>query len=108
MLVGILRTGAPGLQFATGIAPQVVDLLLAIILLMVSIPVLGKWIFRSRADQGHYRLDELGVTDMGYWIAKNRTTVIVSVAVIVAAYAFYYLKNDIAPCTSRHGIRVLV
>jgi simple sugar transport system permease protein len=51
LLVGILRTGAPGLQFATGIAPEVVDLLLAIILLMVSIPVLGKWIFRSRADK---------------------------------------------------------
>lgn len=34
---------------------------------------------------------------MGAWIAKNRTTVIVSVAVIIAAYAFYYLKNDIAP-----------
>ena len=34
---------------------------------------------------------------MGAWIAKNRTTVIVSAAVIVAAYAFYYLKNDIAP-----------
>ena len=57
-LVGVLRTGAPGLQFATqsatlpgGITPEVVDLLLAIILLMVSIPVLGKWIFRSRADK---------------------------------------------------------
>jgi len=50
-LVGILRTGAAGLQFETGIAPEVVDLLLAIILLMVSIPVLGKWIFRSRADK---------------------------------------------------------
>ncbi|GAA4409226.1 ABC transporter permease [Fodinibacter luteus] len=50
-LVGVLRTGAPGLQFATGIAPEIVDLLLAIILLMVSIPVLGKWIFRSRADK---------------------------------------------------------
>ena len=50
-LVGTLRTGAGGLQFATGIAPEIVDLLLAIILLMVSIPVLGKWIFRSRADK---------------------------------------------------------
>jgi simple sugar transport system permease protein len=48
-LVAALRAGAPGLQFATGIAPEVVDLLLAITLLMVSIPVLGKWIFRSRA-----------------------------------------------------------
>ncbi len=50
-LVGILRTGAAGLQFETGIAPEVVDVLLAIILLMVSIPVLGRWIFRSRADK---------------------------------------------------------
>jgi len=50
-LVGILRTGAAGLQFATGIAPEIVDLLLALILLFVSIPVLGKWIFRSRADK---------------------------------------------------------
>jgi ABC-type uncharacterized transport system permease subunit len=50
-LVGVLRTGAAGLQFSTGIAPEIVDLLLAIILLMVSIPVLGKWIFRSRADK---------------------------------------------------------
>ncbi len=50
-LVGILRTGAAGLQFSTGIAPEIVDLLLAIILLMVSIPVLGKWIFRGRADK---------------------------------------------------------
>jgi general nucleoside transport system permease protein len=50
-LVGILRTGAAGLQFTTGIAPEIVDLLLALILLMVSIPVLGKWIFRSRADK---------------------------------------------------------
>lgn len=57
-LVGIMRTGAAGLQFATqtadlpgGIKPEIVDLLLAIILLMVSIPVLGRWIFRSRADK---------------------------------------------------------
>jgi simple sugar transport system permease protein len=52
VLVGILRTGAAGLQFNTGIAPEIVDVLLAIILLMVSIPVLGKWLFRSRADKG--------------------------------------------------------
>jgi len=50
-LVGVLRTGAAGLQFETGIAPEVVDVLLAVILLMVSIPVLGKWIFRRRADK---------------------------------------------------------
>lgn len=51
LLVGMLRTGAPGLQFASGIAPEIVDLLLALTLLMVSIPVLGKWIFRGRADK---------------------------------------------------------
>jgi general nucleoside transport system permease protein len=31
------------------------------------------------------------------WIAKNRTTLIVTVIVLVAAYVFYYAKNGIAP-----------
>jgi ABC-type uncharacterized transport system permease subunit len=31
------------------------------------------------------------------WIAKNRTTLIVTVVVLVAAYLFYYGRNDIAP-----------
>ena len=31
------------------------------------------------------------------WIEKNRTTLIVTAVVLVAAYVFYYLKNDIAP-----------
>ncbi|MGL5927571.1 MAG: ABC transporter permease [Dermatophilaceae bacterium] len=57
-LVGVMRTGAAGLQFATqtptlpsGLTPEIVDVLLAVILLLVSIPVLGRWIFRSRADK---------------------------------------------------------
>ena len=31
------------------------------------------------------------------WIAKNRTTLIVTVLVLVAAYVFYYAENGIAP-----------
>ena len=31
------------------------------------------------------------------WLAKNRTTLIVTVVVLVAAYVFYYAKNGIAP-----------
>ena len=31
------------------------------------------------------------------WINKNRTTLIVTVVVLVAAYVFYYAKNGIAP-----------
>lgn len=31
------------------------------------------------------------------WVAKNRTTLVVAGVVLVAAYAFYFLKNDIAP-----------
>ncbi|WP_392543646.1 ABC transporter permease [Oryzobacter telluris] len=34
---------------------------------------------------------------MNTWTGKNRTTLVVAAAVIVAAYVFYYLKNDIAP-----------
>lgn len=34
---------------------------------------------------------------MASWIAKNRTTLTVAAAVLVAAYVFYYARNDIAP-----------
>lgn len=49
VLVGAMRAGAPTLQFELGIRPEVVDVLLAITLLMVSLPVLAKWIFRRHA-----------------------------------------------------------
>ncbi|MEY3408172.1 MAG: hypothetical protein RL038_1233 [Actinomycetota bacterium] len=49
MLVAILRSGAATLQFDTGIEPEVVDLLLAITLLLVSLPIIAKAIFRDRA-----------------------------------------------------------
>ncbi len=34
---------------------------------------------------------------MAAWVAKNRTTLTIGAAVLVAAYVFYYAKNDIAP-----------
>ncbi len=49
LLVGAMRAGAPALQFELGIRPEVVDVLLAITLLMVSLPVIAKWIFRRHA-----------------------------------------------------------
>ncbi len=50
ILIGILRSGAPSLQFDTGIQPEIVDLLLAITLLLVSIPLIAKLVFGDRAD----------------------------------------------------------
>ena len=50
LLVGTLRAGASNLQFDTGIQPEVVDMLLAITLLLVSIPILAKLLFRHRAE----------------------------------------------------------
>lgn len=52
LLVGILRSGAPTLQFDTGIQPEVVDVLLAVTLLLVSIPVLANLIFGRYAKRG--------------------------------------------------------
>ncbi len=49
LLVGALRAGATTLQFDTGIQPEIVDLLLAITLLLVSIPLLANLIFGKRA-----------------------------------------------------------
>lgn len=50
-LVGVLRSGAPTLQFDYGIEPEIVDLLLAITLLFVAAPILGKLIFRKHAKK---------------------------------------------------------
>ncbi|WP_226343887.1 ABC transporter permease [Agilicoccus flavus] len=52
LLVGVLRSGAAGLQFETGIQPEVVDVLLAVTLLLVSIPVLARVLFGRRARDG--------------------------------------------------------
>jgi general nucleoside transport system permease protein len=46
-LLASLRTGAPGLQFDLGVQQEIVDLLLAITLLLVSIPILAKLLVRK-------------------------------------------------------------
>lgn len=50
-LVGILRSGAPTLQFDYGLEPEIVDLLLALTLLFVAAPILGKLIFKKHAEK---------------------------------------------------------
>lgn len=50
-LVGALRAGAANLQFQTGIKPEIVDLLMAVTLLLVSIPVLTKLLTRRRGAE---------------------------------------------------------
>lgn len=52
LLVGVLRAGAASLQFNTGIQPEVVDVLLAITLLLVSLPIIGRLIAGRRAGRG--------------------------------------------------------
>jgi ABC-type uncharacterized transport system permease subunit len=46
LLVAAMRAGARQLQFDTGIQPEIVDMLLALILLCVSLPIIAKLIFR--------------------------------------------------------------
>ncbi|MCE1174465.1 MAG: ABC transporter permease [Propionibacteriales bacterium] len=48
-LLASLRAGAPGLQFDLGVQPEIVDLVLAITLLLVSIPILAKLLVRKGA-----------------------------------------------------------
>ncbi|GAB3880111.1 ABC transporter permease [Terrabacter terrigena] len=46
LLVGALRAGSSNLMFNTGIQPEIVDMLLAITLLLVSLPIIAKLLFR--------------------------------------------------------------
>ncbi|MFV0464073.1 MAG: ABC transporter permease [Nostocoides sp.] len=52
LLVGAMRAGAAKLMFDTGIQPEIVDMLLAITLLFVSLPIVAKLLFRRYAAQG--------------------------------------------------------
>lgn len=52
LLLGAMRAGAPALQFQTGITQEIVDLLLAITLLFVSIPILAKLLYGRYARKG--------------------------------------------------------
>ena len=51
ILVGTLRAGGASLQFETGIEPEIVDVLLAITLLLVSAPILAKFLFKGKAQK---------------------------------------------------------
>jgi len=44
-----MRAGAASLQFQTGIEPEVVDVILALTLLFVAAPIVGRMLFRKRA-----------------------------------------------------------
>lgn len=48
LLVGTLRAGAPALQFRTGIEPEVVTVIMAVTLLFVAAPIVGRLLFRNR------------------------------------------------------------
>jgi simple sugar transport system permease protein len=52
LLVGALRAGSSNLMFNTGIQPEIVDMLLAITLLLVSLPIIAKLIFRRHTAKG--------------------------------------------------------
>ncbi|MET7951866.1 ABC transporter permease [Micromonospora sp. NPDC005324] len=49
LLVAAMRAGAPHLGFDTGLRPEIVDMLLATTLLLVSLPLIAKLIFRRHA-----------------------------------------------------------
>jgi len=53
LLVAAMRAGAPHLGFDTGLRPEIVDMLLAITLLFVSLPLVARLIFRRHTAKGN-------------------------------------------------------
>ncbi len=50
ILIGGMRSAASNMQFDAGVAPEIVDLILAMILFLVTAPILAKWIKGSATD----------------------------------------------------------
>lgn len=49
LLIGAMRVGGPNMQFDAGVAPEIVDVLIALTLLFVSAPLLAKLFRRGKA-----------------------------------------------------------
>jgi simple sugar transport system permease protein len=52
LLIGIMRAGATQMQFDAKVAPEIIDVILAIILLLVAAPMVVRWILRWKAKPG--------------------------------------------------------
>jgi simple sugar transport system permease protein len=52
LLIGIMRAGSTQMQFDAKVAPEIVDVILAIILLLVAAPMVVRWILRWKAKPG--------------------------------------------------------
>ena len=48
LLLGIMRAGETAMAFKAGVAPEIIDVILAIILLLVCAPIVVRWILRLR------------------------------------------------------------
>ena len=48
LLVGVMEAGAAKMQFESDVAPEIIDVIQALILLFVAAPVIIRWILRMR------------------------------------------------------------
>lgn len=57
LLVGVMEAGASKMQFESGVAPEIIDVIQALILLFVAAPVIIRWLLRMRSgDDGQLQL----------------------------------------------------
>jgi simple sugar transport system permease protein len=54
LLLGIMRAGETQMAFEADVAPEIIDVILAIILLLVCAPIVVRWLLRLRRprDEG--------------------------------------------------------
>ena len=48
LLVGVMEAGAAKMQFESGVAPEIIDVIQALILLFVAAPMIVRWLLRMR------------------------------------------------------------
>ena len=52
LLVGLMEAGAAKMQFESGVAPEIIDVIQALILLFVAAPMIVRWMLRLRDPSG--------------------------------------------------------
>ena len=100
LLLGMMRAGQTRMAFESKVAPEIIDVILAIILLLVCAPIVVRWVLRlRRRDDARGPGQRAADVRVGVVMSPRTRKLVFAllpvVAVVVAAYAFYYLNSEV-------------
>ena len=97
LLLGIMRAGQTAMAFRADVPQEIIDVILAIMLLLVCAPIVVRWIMRVRGPKD--AVEQIQITSgWGSLMTPNRSKAFLwtvgVIGVIVVAYLFYFFNSE--------------